>query len=100
MTPVPNEDSDHHRLTTIDSLIFRKSNHEMDIEGFEYSAMLGALKTITTHWPVMIIEQNTDDFRASDLLVNELGYSHVGTCPRGWDRIFVKPADQRPGKPE
>ena len=65
---------------------------KIDIEGYEYNAIQGGLNTITRDWPLMVVEQNDmdPDNKASKFLINELGYTHVATCPRGWDYILIK----------
>jgi FkbM family methyltransferase len=65
---------------------------KMDVEGYELNVIQGGLNTITTYWPLLVLEQNASDGStpAMDYCINELGYKHVATCPRGWDRVLIK----------
>jgi len=65
---------------------------KLDVEGYELNVIKGGLNTIKTYWPLLVIEQNDPDGStpAMDYCINELGYKHVATCPRGWDRILIK----------
>lgn len=65
---------------------------KLDVEGFELKCIKGGLETIKRDWPLMIVEQNDrgKEFEATKFLINELGYKHVATCPRGWDWVLIK----------
>ena len=67
---------------------------QLDIEGYEYKALLGAKNTIQKYKPVLCVEfcekwlnRYNDDSEKVLLLLNELGYSQVGEY--GVDKIFV-----------
>ena len=46
---------------------------KIDVEGHEYKCVVGAEQTIRKYNPVIIIEQNRNNFTASDLLT-QWGY--------------------------
>jgi hypothetical protein len=54
---------------------------KMDIEGAEYEALIGAQKLIEMHRPHLVLEQQVNDSRCFDFLVN-LGYRVIdlATC--------------------
>ena len=61
-------------VKTIDSLGYSDVNFiKIDVEGHEYKCVVGAEQTIRKYNPVIIIEQNGNDFTASDLLT-QWGY--------------------------
>lgn len=61
-------------VKTIDSLGYTDVNFiKIDVEGHEYKCVVGAEQTIRKYNPVIIIEQNRNDFTASDLLT-QWGY--------------------------
>ena len=61
-------------VKTIDSLGYSDVNFiKIDVEGHEYKCVVGAEQTIRKYNPVIIIEQNRNDFTASDLLT-QWGY--------------------------
>ena len=49
---------------------------KMDIEGAEFDAVLGFQKTIETHKPHLILEQNCDDTKCFEFLMNK-GYKAI-----------------------
>lgn len=73
---------DDFNLTDIDYI-------KIDTDGFERAVIRGALNTIQTSWPLLVIEQ---DFEVETLayVTGELGYTLVGKDPRGWDHILIK----------
>ena len=61
-------------VKTIDALGYTDVNFiKIDVEGHEYKCVVGAEQTIRKYNPVIIIEQNRNDFKASDLLT-QWGY--------------------------
>lgn len=67
---------------------------KIDVEGFERKVLLGGQQTIERDRPVIVIEQN--DVRlpgeppmAAKRWLEERGYRHVATCPRGWDYVMT-----------
>lgn len=82
-------------VIAIDSLnLFDVDYLQLDIEGYEYHALLGAVHTIARSHPVIQVELRgfTDHFGHSDNEVRELlaklGYRQVKTAP-GSDFIFT-----------
>lgn len=80
---------------TIDSFNFSDVDYiKIDVEGYEKKVILGALKTIEKHRPLIVVEQNAvtlpgeAPFAAKNLL-ESLGYEHVATCDRGWDYVMA-----------
>jgi len=78
---------------TIDSYNFESVDFiKLDVEGHEYKCIQGAEQTIKKFTPVIIIEQNKDDFSASELL-KQWGYKIVHEMHLGnmlHDFIMVK----------
>lgn len=71
---------------------------KIDVEGFERKVLAGGEQTILRCRPLVVIEQN--DVRlpeeapfAAKRWLEERGYRHVATCPRGWDFVMV-PGEQ------
>jgi FkbM family methyltransferase len=67
---------------------------KIDVEGFERKVLRGAAKTIEKYRPLIVIEQNDvrlldEEPLAAKKWLEERGYKHVATCPRGWDYIMV-----------
>jgi FkbM family methyltransferase len=83
------------RCFTLDS--FQLSNVDymkIDVEGFERKVLAGAEYTIARWRPVIVIEQNDvrmagEEPYAAKTWLEERGYRHVATCPRGWDHIMI-----------
>jgi FkbM family methyltransferase len=68
---------------------------KIDVEGFEKKVLQGAEKTIEKSSPVIVIEQNEvtlpgEDRYAAKYYLENIGYRHVATCPRGWDCVMVR----------
>ena len=63
-------------VRTLDSFELAPSFMKMDIEGFEYDALQGAMQTLRQHEPVLLVEQFWGDGRVPDLL-KSLGYVEV-----------------------
>lgn len=81
---------------TIDSLNLKDVGLiQLDIEGSEHDAILGAIETLKTNSPVVVLELKGlgKRYGHSDedtiKILNDLGYRHVKTVKRDW--IFVKP---------
>lgn len=81
-------------MTTVDGLNLADVDFlQLDIEGYEYFALLGALDTIARSHPVIQVELRgfTDHFGHTDgdvrELLHTLGYRQVATAP-GSDFIF------------
>jgi FkbM family methyltransferase len=51
---------------------------KMDVEGFEPKVLQGGLRTITKHWPLIVLEQHESDFKEGDSesisILRDLGY--------------------------
>jgi FkbM family methyltransferase len=67
---------------------------KIDVEGFERKVLMGGVKTIEKYRPLIVIEQNDvrlldEEPLAAKKWLEERGYQHVATCPRGWDYIMV-----------
>ena len=70
---------------------------KIDVEGFEKKVLMGGEKLIRRDRPLIVIEQNdatlTGESRyAAKEWLEERGYRHAATCPRGWDLIMVHDA--------
>ena len=80
-------------VRTIDSYNFKSVDFiKLDVEGHEYKCVVGAENTIKKFNPVIIIEQNKNDFTGSDLL-KKWGYVIVDTFDienKPHDYIMVK----------
>ncbi len=81
----------------LDSFGFENVDYiKIDVEGFEQRVLMGGEETIRKNLPLIVIEQNDvclpdeEPFAAKKWLEN-LGYKHVATCPRGWDYIMQPP---------
>ncbi|WP_345815730.1 FkbM family methyltransferase [Paraburkholderia sp. PREW-6R] len=71
---------------------------KMDVEGFEPKVLRGALRTISRHWPLIVLEQHESDFKdghsESISILRDLGYkfcwhqSGVGSRNTFVRRIF------------
>ena len=67
---------------------------KIDVEGFERKVLMGGAKTVEKYRPLIVIEQNDvrlldEEPLAAKKWLEERGYRHVATCPRGWDYIMV-----------
>lgn len=62
---------------------------KIDTDGYEMAVIKGALETIKRDWPILVLEVHFER-QTLEFCLNELGYKHVATCPRGWDHILVK----------
>lgn len=81
-------------LTTIDISLSRWDNVSiihLDIEGFEENALRGAINTLRTSKPLLILEIESRNKMDSDFYTNvifgELGYEDIGQV-HGWNRIL------------
>lgn len=67
---------DHYNLTDVDFI-------KLDVEGFEPFALRGAIKTIESSWPVILVEQKPLtaryrlDYKEAGRFLEELGYKLV-----------------------
>jgi FkbM family methyltransferase len=52
-------------IKTLDSLNFAPDLIKIDVQGFDYNVLVGAIDTIKTHKPVIIIESETKKLRNS-----------------------------------
>ena len=67
------------KVKTIDSLGYTDVDFiKLDVEGHEYKCVVGAEQTIRKYNPVIIVEQNRNDFTASELL-KQWGYVVMDT---------------------
>ena len=67
------------KIKTVDSFNFTNVDFiKLDVEGYETKILQGSVKTIETCNPTIVVEQNKNDFTASDFL-KDLGYKHVAT---------------------
>ena len=89
MREVPCYTLDQFELDAVDYI-------KIDVEGFERKVLCGGEQTVLKHKPLIVIEQN--DVRLPDetpfaakTWLEERGYRHVATCPRGWDYIMAYP---------
>jgi hypothetical protein len=62
----------------------------MDIEGYEYNAILGAKETLVKWKPALIVEVHSELLgRPTTIelleLLKSLGYEAISLVPRGWD---------------
>lgn len=79
---------------TLDSFGLENVDYiKVDVEGYERKVLFGATETILRCRPLIIIEQNEaclpgESAFAAKTYLEELGYRHVATCPRGWDHIM------------
>jgi FkbM family methyltransferase len=77
-------------MITIDSLGLTDIDLiEIDLEGYEYNALLGAKNTIETNKPVIILENATDEIR---IMLSEMGYAEWKKINR-IDSVFVLEKD-------
>lgn len=89
-----NDDEGPIKIVALDSLGLDELNFlKLDVEGFEYYALLGAKETILKHRPVVFIEEkgfgrryDLQPLAASNLLVS-WGFSRVAKI--GNDHVFV-----------
>jgi len=67
---------------TVDSLRLKPSLIKIDVEGDELKVIMGAIKTIKNHSPVLYVEDNCD-FYSEELqnLLKTIGYSSVSEHP-------------------
>lgn len=87
MKTVPVFRLDDFELETVDYI-------KIDVEGFETKVLEGGIKTVERDRPVIVIEQNDVYLPDEGPLfakkwLEERGYRHAATCPRGWDYIMV-----------
>lgn len=85
-------------VITLDSLGLAPDFIKIDIEGYEFNALLGGVKTIQEHKPVIMLEENGNNRRygiddnACKALLESWGYEHVetyyGEAP-DTDQVFV-----------
>jgi FkbM family methyltransferase len=67
---------------------------KIDVEGYERKVLCGAEQTILRDRPLIVIEQNDvrlpdEEPYAARHWLEQRGYRHAATCPRGWDCIMV-----------
>lgn len=69
------------QVDKLDNLDYREKGPcfiKMDVEGFEPKVLHGALRTITKHWPLIVLEQHESDFKDGDSesisTLRDLGY--------------------------
>lgn len=67
---------------------------KVDVEGFEEKVLKGGQKTIFRDRPVIVIEQNEATLAGADMFgakiwLEQNGYKHVATCPRGCNFIMA-----------
>jgi FkbM family methyltransferase len=69
------------QIDRLDDLDYRDEGPcfiKMDVEGFEPKVLKGGLRTITKHWPLIVLEQHESDFAEgsseSILILKDLGY--------------------------
>jgi FkbM family methyltransferase len=67
---------------------------KIDVEGFERKVLAGGVQTIERDRPIVVIEQNEvrlpdEEPFAAKAWLEQRGYKHVATCPRGWDLVMV-----------
>lgn len=80
---------------TLDSFCLSGLDYlKIDVEGFERKVLAGGVETIERFRPVVVIEQNDvslpdESPLAAKEWLEERGYFHAATCPRGWDHIMV-----------
>lgn len=80
-------------ITTIDAFDLNNVDLiQLDIEGAEYDALMGAENTITQHWPVIVIEEKelphmTERKTRARELLQDIGYKEVIKLHR--DVVFV-----------
>jgi FkbM family methyltransferase len=72
---------DHYALDDVDLI-------KLDVEGFEYAALLGAVATIKRTWPVIVIEEKHDPANRATVWLQALGYKVVKKMKH--DLILVK----------
>ncbi|WP_346900615.1 FkbM family methyltransferase [uncultured Roseibium sp.] len=81
----------------LDSFGFENVDYiKIDVEGFERKVLMGGEQTVRKNLPLIIIEQNDvclpdEEPYAAKKWLEDLGYKHVATCPRGWDCIMQPP---------
>lgn len=80
-------------ITTVDKFDFDDVDFiKCDVEGYETKILQGSLQTIERCSPTIVIEQNRNEYSATELL-KSLGYEHVDTWHvkgKPHDFIFVR----------
>ncbi|MEH3147790.1 MAG: FkbM family methyltransferase [Methylobacterium frigidaeris] len=80
---------------TLDSFGFERVSYiKVDVEGFEEKVLRGGQETIRRDRPVIVIEQNNATLAGAEKFgakrwLEQHGYGHVATCPRGWDYVMA-----------
>lgn len=83
------------RCLTLDSFELANVDYvKIDVEGFEQKVLKGGEYTIARWRPIVVIEQNDaclpdEKPFAAKAWLEERGYRHMATCPRGWDHVMV-----------
>ena len=64
-------------VVPLDSISFNNkvSVVKIDVEGYEYNVLLGAIKFLKKHRPVLIIEIAKDNLQKVDTLLKDYGYT-------------------------
>jgi FkbM family methyltransferase len=86
-------------VTTIDEHMDVVDAIKLDVEGFQYDALLGAARTLLEHRPVILMEEKYDDphWRATEVLTG-IGMHKIGRWKR--DFLFVNREEEQGGKTE
>ena len=62
-------------IISLDEMNLRPGAIKIDVEGYEYEAIQGAVDTIKKYEPILMIEVNDRSFEKIKNLLNELNYS-------------------------
>lgn len=76
------------RKMTIDSLEFKCLDFlKLDVEGYEYEALVGGRETIIRHRPVIVIEEKLDPNCRASKLLGDWGMRFINQVR--YDRLFI-----------